>query len=56
MGIGKWPEPVVLLLSGGIPEAEVDHFAIDFDGSGVVIEDGGDVLGGEAVLGVAGLW
>ncbi len=52
MGVGKWPESVVLLLAGGIPESEVDHFAVDFDSGGVVIEDSGDVFGGETILGV----
>ena len=52
MRVGKWPESVVLLLPGGIPESEVDHFAIDFDSGGVVIEDSGDLFGGKTILGV----
>lgn len=54
VGVGQWSEAVVLFLSGGIPESEVDHFAVDFHGCSIVIKDGGDVFGGEFVLRVAG--
>ena len=53
MRVCKGPEPVVLLLSGSIPESKVDHFTVDFDSGGVVIENSGYVFGGESVLGVA---
>lgn len=53
MWVGEGSEPVVLLLSGGIPESEVDHFAIDLNSGGVVIKNGGYVFGGESVLSVA---
>jgi hypothetical protein len=54
VGVGEGAEAVVLFLAGGVPEAEVDHAAVDLDGCGVVVENGGDVVGGELVLGVAG--
>lgn len=54
VGVREGPEAIVLFLSCSIPESQVDHASIDLDGSGVVVEDGGYVLGGELVLGVAG--
>lgn len=41
-------------MSGTVPEGEVDDGLVDLDGGGGVVEDGGHVLGGELVLGVAG--
>ena len=38
------PEAVVILLSCGIPEPEVDGLAIDHDARRVVVEDCRDVL------------
>ena len=38
---------------GGVPEGEVDDGAVDFYCCCFVIEDGGDVLGGEGVVDVA---
>ena len=55
MWVGKRPESVVLLLTGSIPESQIDHLAVDFHRGGVVIEHCWDVLGGETVLCIAGL-
>lgn len=52
MRVSEWPESVVFLLTGGIPESEIDHFSVDFDSGSIVIEDSGDVFGGESVLSV----
>jgi hypothetical protein len=41
-------------LRAGLPETEVDDFAVKFEDGGQVVEDGGFVLLGEFVFGVAG--
>jgi hypothetical protein len=43
---------IVVILTGGIPETEVDYFAIDLGQGRVVIEDGGNVLKRESILSV----
>ena len=54
VGVGEWPQSIVLFLAGGVPQAQGDHASVDLDSGGIVIEDGRDVLGGEPVLRVAG--
>lgn len=51
-GVAEGAETVVVLLPCGVPEPEADGLALDHDVGGVVVEDGGDVLGGEGVGGV----
>ena len=40
-------------MSGSIPETQVDHLAVNFDGDGIVVKDGGDIFSWEFVLRVA---
>ena len=41
--VGERAQSVVIFLTSGIPEGELDVLAIDFDIGDVVLEDGGDV-------------
>ena len=43
VGVGERAETVVILLTSGIPEGELDVLAIDLDIGDVVLEDSGDV-------------
>ena len=43
VGVGERAQSVVIFLTSGIPEGELDVLAIDFDIGDVVLEDGGDV-------------
>jgi hypothetical protein len=43
VGVGEGAETVVILLTGGIPEGELDVLAVNLDVGNVVLEDGGDV-------------
>lgn len=51
--IGQGPQPVVILLTGRIPEAQVDGLAVHHDVGRVVVEDCGYVLAGEGIGRVA---
>jgi hypothetical protein len=44
LGVTQRPQAIVVLLSGRVPQAEVDGLAVDHDVCRVVVEDGGDVL------------
>ena len=41
--VGEGTESVVILLSGGIPEGELDALAVDNNVGDVVLENGGNV-------------
>lgn len=43
VGVGERAETVVIFLTGGIPEGELDVLAINLDIGDVVLEDSGDV-------------
>jgi hypothetical protein len=43
IGVRERAETVVIFLASGIPEGELNVFAIDFDVGNVVLEDSGDV-------------
>jgi hypothetical protein len=48
VGVGERAETVVIFLTGGIPEGELDVLAVNLDIGNVVLEDSGDVdLGAE---------
>ena len=51
--VGERSETVVVLLTGCVPESEVDGLAVDHDVGRVVVEHGWDVLPGKGVCGVA---
>jgi len=51
--IREWPEPVVVLLSRGVPEPQGDRHPVTHHGGGVVVEHCGHIFAGEAVCGVA---
>lgn len=53
VGVGQGSEPIVLFLSSGIPQSEVDHAPIDLDSGGIVVKDGRNVLSGELILSIA---
>ena len=38
LGVGQWPQPVVIFLSSGIPQTQADGLAIDHYIRRVVIE------------------
>lgn len=40
LGVGQRPQPVVILLSGGIPQSQADGLAINHDICRVVVEAG----------------
>ena len=48
--IGERPEPVVALLAGRVPQAQVDGLAVDDHVVKVVVEDGRHVLLRKLVL------
>ena len=48
--VGERTETVVVFLTGGIPERELDMTAVDLDVGNVVLEDGRDVDLGEGTL------
>ncbi len=50
VGVGERPQPVVALLAGRVPQAEVDRTPVHHQVVVVVVEDGGHVLLGEGVL------
>lgn len=41
--VGEWTETVVILLTSGIPQGQLDVLSINFDIGDVVLEDGWDV-------------
>ena len=43
VGVGERAETVVVFLTGGIPEGELDVLAINLDIGDVVLEDSGDI-------------
>lgn len=47
--VRQWPQPIVILLTGSIKQAQCVGFAADHDRDGVVVEDGWHVLRGEFV-------
>lgn len=49
LGVRQRAQAVIILLTGSIPEAEIDWLTIDHDVGRVVIEHGGDILAGESV-------
>jgi len=51
VGIGKRSQTIVIFLTCGIPQSELDVLAIDLDVGDVVLKDGGDVDLGEGTLG-----
>lgn len=51
--VGEWPQPVVVLLTGRIPQAEVDGLAIDHNIGRVIVEHCGYVFAREGIGGVA---
>lgn len=51
--VGEWSQSVVVLLTGGIPETEVDRLSIDENVGRVVVEDRRNVLSGKGVGRVA---
>ena len=51
--VRQGPQPVVVLLSGRVEEAERVRVVPNHDGDGIVVKDGGDVLGRELVGGVS---
>jgi hypothetical protein len=53
VGICEGSQSIVLFLASCVPESQGDHTSIDLDGGGIVVEDCGDILGREPVLGVA---
>ena len=50
LGVREGADAGITLLTGGIPERELDLLALDDDGGLVVVKDGGDVLLGELAL------
>ena len=44
LGVREGTKTIVILLTGGIPETQVDGFAVNHDVGGVVVEDSGDVF------------
>ena len=51
--VGERSQTVVVLLTGCVPEPEVDGLAVDHDIGRVVVEHCRDVLPGKGVCGVA---
>lgn len=51
IGVREGAKAIVIFLTSGIPEGELDVLAIDLDVGDVVLEDGGDVDLGESALG-----
>lgn len=51
--IGQRSQSVVILLTGCIPESEIDRLTVDHNIGRVVVEDGWDVFAGEGVCRVA---
>jgi hypothetical protein len=43
VGVGKRAQTVVIFLTCGIPESELDVFAVDLDIGDVVLEDSGNI-------------
>jgi hypothetical protein len=43
VGVGKWSEAIVILLSCCIPKGQFNVLSIDFDIRDVVFEDGWDI-------------
>lgn len=43
LGVGEGPQALVVFLPCGVPEGELDGFAVDAAVGDVVFEDGGDV-------------
>jgi len=49
LGVGKWSETIVILLTCGIPKTQVHCLTVDDEVCAVVIKHCGDVLAGERV-------
>ena len=49
--VGESPQGLVLLLAGSVPQLKADLRPLHAHGVGVVVEDGGDVVGGEGARG-----
>jgi hypothetical protein len=53
VGVRQRAQSVVLLLAGCVPEAELDRLVAGRQVDDVVVEDGGNVVLGKAVVGVS---
>ena len=52
MRIAQWPQPIVVLLTGRIEQAERVRLAADHHGHGIIIENGRNILARKFVGGV----
>jgi len=52
LGVGERTETIIILLSGGIPQAQADRLVVDHNVCGVIVENGWDVLAREGIGGV----
>jgi hypothetical protein len=43
VGVGERPQSVIIFLTGGIPQCELDGPATDVDLGNVILKDGGDI-------------
>lgn len=50
--VGEWAKTIVIFLTGGIPEADIDRLPVNHDVGVVVVEDSRDVLTWESVGGI----
>ena len=50
--VAESAESGVLLLTGSIPQSEVDELSVNFHTGGKIVKNSGDVVHGEAVFGV----
>ena len=53
LGVGERAQSVVVLLAGRVPQPQVNRPPVHHYIGGVVVEDGGDVLPGKGVCGIA---